>query len=104
MSDLDHSAPQHTDLDWAAPVRLAADVLIQDLGGEAVLLDLESEQYFGLDDVGTRMLQVLDASESLQVAYGQLLAEYEVEPAMLRQDLQAFVQELQAHGLIIQGD
>ncbi|MGB0560597.1 MAG: PqqD family protein [Spirulinaceae cyanobacterium] len=108
MSDLDRSAPQPTnpqttDLDWTAPVHLTDDVLIQDLGGEAVLLDLASEQYFGLDDVGTRMVQVLDASASVQTAYTQLLDEYDVEPEVLRQDLQVLIQELQAHGLVTQG-
>ncbi|NEO87477.1 MAG: PqqD family protein [Spirulina sp. SIO3F2] len=88
------------DLDWNAQLRLAPDVLIQDLAGEAVLLDLNTEQYFGLDDVGTRMVQVLTDAASIQAAYESLLAEYEVEPEILRQDLQAFILELQTHGLM----
>jgi hypothetical protein len=33
------------------------EVLVQELEGEAVLLNLASERYFGLDDVGTRIWQ-----------------------------------------------
>ena len=32
------------------------DVLFQELNREAVILDLASARYFGLDDVGTRFL------------------------------------------------
>lgn len=95
MPDLDWTAT-----DWTVQLRFAPDVLIQDLAGEAVLLNLNSEEYFGLDDVGTRMVQVLNTAESVQAAYEALLGEYEVEPAVLRQDLQAFIVELQTHGLM----
>ena len=35
-------------------VQRSSEVLVQEVGGEAVLLDLASERYFGLDPVGTR--------------------------------------------------
>jgi hypothetical protein len=89
-----------SDLNWHLVIRLAEDVLMQDLAGEAVLLDLNTEQYYGLDDVGTRMVQVLDQATSVKDAYEQLLAEYEVEPAILQEDLAAFILELRTYGLI----
>ena len=76
------------------------DVLIRELDGEAVLLNLASESYFGLDEVGARMWQVLTTSESIETAQAQLLAEYEVEPERLRQDLLALVTQLAGHGLV----
>ena len=76
------------------------DVLIRELDGEAVLLNLVSESYFGLDEVGARMWQVLTTSESIETAHAQLLAEYEVEPERLRQDLLALVTQLAGHGLV----
>ncbi len=41
----------------------AEKVLFQDLERESIMLDLESEYYFSLDDVGTRMWQLLNAHE-----------------------------------------
>jgi hypothetical protein len=76
------------------------DVLINVIDGESVLLNLKSECYFGLDDVGTRMWQVLTDSASIGTAYETLLAEYEVEPEKLRQDLDALIEELVGHGLV----
>jgi hypothetical protein len=36
-------------------IKISPDVLFQEVSGETVLLDLESEHYFGLDAVGTRI-------------------------------------------------
>jgi hypothetical protein len=76
-------------------------VLISHLQEESVILNLESERYFGLDDVGTRFLTVLTSSESLEAAHQQLTAEYDVDPAVLRQDLLALVEKLIDQGLLI---
>ncbi len=76
-------------------------VLISQLQDESVILNLESERYFGLDDVGTRFLTVLTTSESIEVAHEKLSQEYDVDPQLLRQDLLALVDKLIAQGLLI---
>src|ERR1051325_3899311 len=76
-------------------------VLISHLQEESVILNLESERYLGLDDVGTRFLTVLTSSESIEAAYQQLAAEYDVDPQVLRHDLQALVDQLFDQGLKI---
>ena len=75
-------------------------VMVRQLEGEAVLLNLNSESYFGLDDVGTRMWTALTDSESIETAYETLLAEYEVEPEQLQSDLAGFIDKLAEAGLI----
>lgn len=81
-------------------VAVPPDVLIRELDGESVILDLNSERYFGLDAVGTRMWVALSTSVSIQAAYDALLAEYEVEADQLKYDLGALVEQLVAQGLI----
>jgi hypothetical protein len=75
-------------------------VIAQDLAGESVLLDLQTEQYFGLDDVGTRIWQTLTAKDSIQSAIAALREEYDVEPEQLRQDVENLIQELLANELV----
>ena len=75
-------------------------VLVRELQGESVLLNLDTESYFGLDDVGTRMWAALTASPSLEAAYEILLAEYDVEPERLSADLRVFVDKLAELGLV----
>lgn len=81
-------------------ITLAPDVLVQELSGESVLLNLKSEEYFGLDEVGSRMLSVLTDSASIQEASDRLLEEYEVEPEKLHQDLLELIEKMVAQGLV----
>jgi hypothetical protein len=76
-------------------------VLISQLQEESVILNLESERYFGLDDVGTRFLTVLTSSESIEAAYATLSLEYDIDPQLLRDDLLDLVEKLVDQGLLI---
>lgn len=75
-------------------------VLYQTLDGESVLLNLGSEQYFGLDEVGTCMWSILRETESVEAAFQRLLAVYDVEPEQLRSDLDELISQLAEHGLL----
>lgn len=81
-------------------VRLSEQVLAQEVAGETVLLNLQSECYFSLDAVGTRVWQLLGANLELQAIYNTLLEEYEVEPPRLRADLEALIHSASESGLI----
>ena len=68
-------------------ITLSPEVISQEVSGETVLLDLESENYFGLDEVGTRIWQLIKETNDLQAIYQTLLAEYDVSEQRLQQDL-----------------
>ena len=88
------------EIDFAQQVTAPDDVLVRVLDGEAVILNLDSESYFGLDEVGTRMWTLLTESASIQAAYDVLASEYEVEPAQLKTDLVDLICQLQENGLV----
>ena len=81
-------------------VKLPDDVLISGLQAESVLLNLNSERYYGLNDVGTRMLTVLTSSDSIGAAFQTLLDEYDVEAEVLRGDLTSTIEGLAKNGLV----
>ncbi len=81
-------------------ISAAPNVFAQDLAGESILLHLETEQYFGLDDVGTQIWQSLVDNNSIQNAINALLTEYDVEPTKLHQDVENLVEELLANELV----
>ena len=81
-------------------VKIPDGVLISKLQEESVILNLDSERYYGLDDVGTRILTVLTTSESIEAAYEALVNEYDVDAQVLRRDLLELVEELVNQGLI----
>jgi hypothetical protein len=82
-------------------VTVPDDVLISQLQEQSVILNLDSERYYGLDDVGTRFLSALTTSDSIETAYDQLRHEYDVDPQVLRNDLLALVENLVDQGLLI---
>jgi hypothetical protein len=84
----------------ASTVRLADDVLFQDLNGEAVLLNLKTGIYFGLDRVGTRVWQLLADHPTPAAVIGPLLDEFDVERERCEQDVLSLLTDLAAHGLV----
>lgn len=81
-------------------VTLSPEVLFRELDGEAVMLDLETERYYGLDEVGTRIWQLFAENGETEAVIAQMLAEYEVDEERLREDLAVLLGELAEAGLI----
>ena len=75
-------------------------VLVRLLDQESVLLNLETEQYFGLDETGTRMWQLVTSMPTIDAAYFQLIEEYDVDPDTLRSNLAELLEHLVENGLI----
>lgn len=81
-------------------VTLSPDTLFQEIDGEAVILDLASSSYFGLDGVGVRVWQLLEANPSLEATVEQLIQEYEVDIQQLSEDLVKLINQLEEAGLV----
>lgn len=81
-------------------VTVPAHVLVRFLDKEAVLLNIETERYFGLDETGTRIWQLVTVAPSVDAAYAQLLDEYDVEAELLRLNLTELLTRLVENGLL----
>ena len=81
-------------------IEIPQDVLFHELAGEAVLLNLETGKYFGLDEVGTRMWMLLSEHGKVEPVLNALLGEYDVEEAQLSHDLFELIDRLAANGLV----
>ena len=81
-------------------VTLSAEALVQEIGGEAVILDLASSTYFGLDDIGLRIWRLLETGKALNEVLGIMLEEYDVSERQMETDLLAFVDKLHKAGLV----
>ena len=90
----------NSQIPFSSRVVVPDTVLFRELDGEAVILNLETESYLGLDLVGTRMWNVLTTQPSIEAAYQVLLSEYDVAPESLRADLARLVGEMLEHKLI----
>jgi hypothetical protein len=81
-------------------LQLQQDVITQRVAADLVLLKLGTGDYFGLDAVGARMLELLMAHDERARVVELLLAEFEVERAQLETDLAGLVARLEAQGLV----
>lgn len=89
------------EIDFDTRLEHSPEVLFRELKDESVLLDLKGEYYYGLDDVGTRVWQLIGEHGSLSRVFDALLEEYDVEPDVLRTDLERITGELLESGLLI---
>ena len=87
-------------MDLNKKVTFSDTVFAQEVDGEMVLLDMNSENYFGLDEVGTAIWQAMQEKESLKEVFEVLLEQYEVEEDILKKDLETFVGKLEESGLV----
>jgi hypothetical protein len=87
-----------------AGVRPASHVLFQEIEGEMVLLDLHSERYFALDDVGARCWLLLAEHGDVDQVVTSMLAEFDIDEATLRADLDGLLARLSAEGLVVPQD
>ena len=77
-----------------------SDVLVQELAGEAVLLHVTRGHYFGLNEVGRAAWKELMTGIPVRQAYEHLLAEFDVSPEQLQQDLTSLLHDLLSQGLL----
>jgi hypothetical protein len=83
--------------------RLSPDVVFRDLEGEAVILDLSSGRYFGLNAVGTRIWTLLDAATPIERIVQTIAEEYDADAGQIGRDVKALIDELASRGLIVRG-
>lgn len=84
-----------------AKVLFSDTVFAQEVDGEMVLLDMNTENYFGLDEVGTAIWQAIEENNGELVKVLEVLLEqYDVEEDVLKKDLLVFVDRLVESGLV----
>lgn len=81
-------------------VRVPSHVMTREVGGETVLLDLESETYYGLDEVGTDLLEELRGGATVGAAIDALLERWDVDRDRLASDVDELLEGLVEHRLI----
>lgn len=77
------------------------DAMFQRIGDEAVILDVRSGQYFGLNAIGALTWQLLSEGCTVEGAARRVVEQYDAEPEAVLSDVQSLVTELLRHGLLV---
>jgi hypothetical protein len=80
-------------------VAMSPDVIYRTIGEEAVLLNLETGIYFGLDPIGTRIWE-LALEHDVRTVCRTLEAEFDATPEVIERDVLALLDSLLAKGLL----
>src|SRR5437773_9947037 len=80
--------------------RVSPSTLYRQLQGETVLLHMDSGEYFGLDEIATRIWQLIVEKGDLDEVEAAMLNEFQVDRAVLSGDLARVINDLAAKGLI----
>ena len=71
-----------------------------EMDGEEIILHLDSNRYYGLNDVGTQIWKLVQDERTVAEIQAELMDEYEVEPERCGEHLDIFLTELAEQGLI----
>jgi hypothetical protein len=88
-------------LNPAARFQPRDDLLTATVNGEIMLLDIEAGRYFAMDRTGTRVFDLLKEQPSVEAVIAVLCREYDVEEAICRRDVEAYVQTLLDRHLVV---
>jgi hypothetical protein len=91
-------------MESSSALQAAPGVVFQEVEGEMVLLDLEGERYYVLDDIGTRCWQLLNEHGDVEKIVASMLAEFDVDEATLRSDIDALLGRLSEARLVTRSD
>ena len=81
-------------------IKACSDQVSCDLVGEAVILNLKSGVYYGLDSVGTLIWNLVQEPKTVTEIRKVVLEEYDVDPQTCERDIQAFLEDMAAHGIV----
>jgi hypothetical protein len=94
------SSDKRANISDTSTVVAVQDQVSTNLEEEAVILNLQDGVYYGLNDLGARIWNLLQEPRTVRKIRDILLQEYEVEPERCQQDLLQLLGELAAKGLI----
>jgi hypothetical protein len=84
--------------------QLLEHVSLTEVDDEAVLLDLNTGSYYGLNHIGAHLMRVLEDNGSVNKAVEQITSKYHADKTTVEGDLRKLLDQLLEQNLIIQRD
>jgi hypothetical protein len=87
-------------VDYRQSFEIGEDVFYQPMQDEVVLLNLKSQQYYGLDVMGARIWNLLLEHRNVETVADRICAEYDVDRDRALRDIEVMVKDFFAAGLV----
>lgn len=80
--------------------KIQGDVFLQKVVNETVILAPETGNYFSLDEVGSRMIELFRQTGSIEQTVAALVREYDAPQADIKRDLLALLEDMAQQGVV----
>jgi len=80
--------------------KIQDDLLLQKVVDEMVILDPESGNYFSLDEVGSRMIELFRETGSVAEVVKAMAQEYKAIDSDIESDMITLLDEMVRHGVV----
>ena len=87
-------------IDLQTTVSQGDDQVSADIDGEVVMMSIEQGSYYGLDDVGSRIWELIEEPRAVGDIVDRLLNEYEVDHDTCLHDVLVFLDKLAEQNLV----
>jgi hypothetical protein len=94
------SPNDNRDISTSSVVAATKDQVSSDLAGETILLSMQSAMYYGLDEVASRIWELVRDPIQVSEISETIAREYDVERPRCEADVIEFLRELETKGLI----
>lgn len=94
------SPNDNRDISTSSVVAATKDQVSSDLAGETILLSMQSAMYYGLDEVASRIWELVRDPIQVSEISETIAREYDVERLRCEADVIEFLRELETKGLI----
>jgi hypothetical protein len=94
LTNMDHKTLNHL------TIVVSKDQISRDIDGETVILNMKTGVYFGLNETGARIWQLIQQPIKIQEVIDRLADEYDVEPERCGKDIVATLNQMVINDLI----
>jgi Coenzyme PQQ synthesis protein D (PqqD) len=89
-----------TNLTLMSQVKRNRNLLSAETDEELVMMSIEAGAYYGLDQVGRRIWEMIAEPLAVGQICERLIGEYDVTPELCQQQVMAFLGDLAAHQIV----
>ncbi len=88
-------------MDFSKKIVVSENVFVQEIDDEIVMLDMNSENYFGLNNIGSEIWKLMQEKETIQEIYEAMKDAYDIDGETLKNDIENLFANLEKNRLVI---
>lgn len=81
-------------------INIPDTLFLQKVDDETILLDINTNEYFSINEIGTFIWETLEEKKDLNSVKEEIISNYEVDEKQVENDILNFIQEVANKGLI----